>query len=100
MKRTKLLLRLLAAVCVVAVVAVIGCGSAAPADERTGDKPSSKPTESRKVEVGKNVFLDVQGEKRRVLINSLVCLQSGPLEQLMCRKQTKEHEAILTADID
>jgi hypothetical protein len=55
---------------------------------------------AKKVEVGKNVFLEIQGERRRVLINAYVCLREGQLEQLMCRKQTKEHEAILAADVD
>lgn len=93
------LLRLLAAVGFLAVVA-IGCDSSAPADDRDDDKPTSKAVETRKVEVGKNVTLEVQGDKRRVLVNATVCLQRGPLELLMCRKQTKEHEAILTADAD
>jgi hypothetical protein len=35
-----------------------------------------------------------------VLVTAEVCLREGQLEQLMCRKQTKEHEAILTADVD
>src|SRR5262249_37798307 len=93
------LYRAAAAVAFLALVA-IGCDSTAPADDRGGDKPSSKPVDTHKVEIGKNVTLEVQGDKRRVLINSTVCLQRGALELLMCRKQTKEHESILTSDSD
>ena len=38
--------------------------------------------------------------KRRVLVNAEVCLREGQLELFLCRKQTKEHEAILAADVD
>ena len=55
---------------------------------------------AKKVEVGKNVWLEVQGDKRRVLVEAEVCLREGMLEHLMCRKRTKEHEAILSADVD
>jgi hypothetical protein len=54
----------------------------------------------KKVEIGKNVFLEVDGEQRRVLVNSYVCLRQGQLEQLVTRKRTKEHEAILAVDAD
>ena len=99
MKSNPPLLRVAAAVAFLGVV-VIGCDSSAPADDRGGDKPSSKPVETHKVEIGKNVTLEVHGDTRRVLINSTVCLQRGALELLMCRKQTKEHESILTSDSD
>src|SRR5438105_4748673 len=73
-----------------AVVALLGSlGSMAPAQGQ-----------AKKVEVGKNVFLEVDGESRRVLVNSTVCLRKGMLEQLLTRKRTKEHEAILAADVD
>jgi hypothetical protein len=69
-----------------------------PADQA---KPAASKPEAKKVEVGKNVFLEVlPDQRRRVLVNAEVCLREGQLEQLMCRKQTKEHEAILTADVD
>jgi len=99
MKNNIPLLRIAAAVAFLGVVA-IGCDSSAPADDRGGDKPSSEPVETHKVEIGKNIYLEVQGDKRRVLVNATVCLQRGALELLMCRKQTKEHEAILTSESD
>lgn len=57
-------------------------------------------SDAKKVEMGKNVWLEVQSDKRRVIVQAEVCLREGMLEQLMCRKRTKEHEAILAADVD
>ena len=36
----------------------------------------------------------------RVGIAAEVCLREGPLEQFLCKKNTKEHEAILRVDMD
>jgi hypothetical protein len=54
----------------------------------------------KRVEVGKNVILEVQGAQRRVVVRASVCLREGQLEGLLTRKGTKEHEYILAADID
>jgi hypothetical protein len=62
--------------------------------------PPSQQSAPKKVPIGKNVWLEVEGSKRRVVFNAYVCFREGPLEQLLCRKNTKEHEAILAADID
>ncbi len=48
----------------------------------------------------KNLFLERQGNAVRVVIQAEVCLREGQLEELLCRKNTKEHEAILSADVD
>lgn len=61
---------------------------------------AAKPSSAKKVEVGKNVFLEVDGDRRQVRVNAQVCLRKGQLEQLLTRKRTKEHEAILAADVD
>lgn len=79
--------------------AVAGCdgnGNAPTAPARHGAKPAS----AKKVEVGKNVFLEVDGDRRQVRVNAQVCLRKGQLEQLLTRKRTKEHEAVLAADVD
>lgn len=73
-----------------------------------GDSPTKpatsaddKMSQSKKVEVGKNIFLEkLQDGKRRVLVDGIVCLREGPLELFLCRKYTKEHEAVVCADID
>lgn len=59
--------------------------------------PPAKPKE---VKVGKNVVLEIDGDKRRVLVEAKVCLRKGLLEQLLTRKNIKAHEAILSADVD
>lgn len=90
---------------VTAIGLMLGCEGSPPREEvRTKDKSvakDSKPAESSKVEIDKNVSLEVlPSKKRRVLVSAEVCLREGQLELLMCRKQTKEHESILTADVD
>ncbi|QDT42824.1 hypothetical protein Pan241w_29130 [Gimesia alba] len=44
----------------------------------------------------KTVLLDLKG--KRLLLKTKVCLQEGVLEMLCCKKQTKEHESILSID--
>ncbi len=78
----------------------IGCEADPPAPTETKTKETVQAAEPKKAAVGKNVWLETQGEKRRVLVKSYVCLREGQLEHLMCRRHTKEHEAILSADMD
>jgi hypothetical protein len=80
------------------------CGLAGCGDEGSASKKEPAPTAAmspaKKVPIGKNVFLEIQGDKRRVLVEAYVCLRQGQLEQFLTRKRTKEHEAILAADVD
>ena len=62
--------------------------------ERKDDPPA------KRTEIGKNLFLEIQGDRRRVVVVATVCLREGQLEGLLCRKNTKEHEYILAADVD
>jgi hypothetical protein len=65
--------------------------------------PPYRPKKVNAVPSGKGVTLEVEGEharKRRVVVAAAVCLREGVLEQLLTRKGTKEHEAILSADVD
>jgi hypothetical protein len=62
------------------------------------DQPPDKAT--KKIAFGKNVTLEIDGERRRVLVDTYVCRRTDMLEQLVCRKKTKEHEAVFAADID
>jgi hypothetical protein len=83
------------------LLAMAGCTADEPPQLAKKETPISIQTPpAKKVEIGKNVYLEVQGDKRRVLVDSYVCLRKGQLEQLLTRKQTKEHEAILAADVD
>lgn len=83
---------------------MLGCDSAAERDNgRPPDKggKNDKLAASKKQRLGKNVFFEMlPNKKRRVLVNAEVCLRKGQLELLLCRKHTKEHEAILAADVD
>src|SRR5438105_5681545 len=55
----------------------------------------------KRVEVSKNVVLEIPAEgPRRVRIAAEVVFREGPLEMLLCRKNTKEHESVLAADVD
>jgi hypothetical protein len=99
--------RLAFCVTVLMCVTILGCVAnveepTVPGPPQAGDtKPATNAqAELKKVPVGKNITLEIQGELRRVRVNAEVCLREGLLEQLLTRKRTKEHEAILAADID
>ena len=77
-----------------------GCTADEPTSAKQDPPPKANPGPAKKVEVGKNVFLEIHGEHRRVLVETEVCLRQGQLEQFMTRKRTKEHEAIVAADVD
>lgn len=89
------------------VAVVVGCVAqpdnsptyAAHTEAEKKEEPKAA-VETKKVPVGKNITLEVQGEKRRVRVESEVCLREGLLEQLLTKKGQKVHEAILAADID
>ncbi len=91
-----------------AMVAILGCIAnpdhtpSRAADSTVPDKEEPKPVgETKKVKVGKNIELEILPDKsKRVIVQAEVCLREGMLEQLVTRKRTKEHEAILAADID
>lgn len=67
-----------------------------------GPKPTKLPPEIFKSEKltplnpEKTVLLDLPN--KRLLLKTQVCLDRGMLEMLLCLKQTKEHESILTLD--
>lgn len=67
--------------------------STSPSEE----KDEAKPKVAR---IGKNIFLETAGDRRRVIIAAEVVLREGPLELLLTRMTKKEHESILAADID
>jgi hypothetical protein len=81
------------------VVLLAGCGDLGGGPEGSGARPRPEP-EPTKVNVGQNIFLEVQGKRRRVLISARVCLRRGVLEGLLTRTNKKEHEYILAADVD
>src|SRR5262249_34773637 len=69
-------------------------------DRPTGEaKPKSGYKRSP---LGKGVWLETKGDRRRVVIEATVCLREGEygLECLLCRTGTKEHESVLHTSAD
>lgn len=66
-----------------------------------GTKPRKKP-EVKKAQLGKGVWFETEGDRRRVLVEAVVCYREGDfgLECLLCRKETKEHESILSTEAE
>lgn len=62
--------------------------------------PPNPPAPTNKAALGKDVWFETEGTRRRVLVNATVCLREGGLECLLCRSRTKEHESILATDAD
>lgn len=63
-------------------------------------KAPAPPPEKKRVELGKNVFFEKEGEARRVVVLGKVVLREGQLEGLVTRQGTKHHEYILAVDAD
>jgi hypothetical protein len=72
--------------------------------ERPAEQPAEKPKPAGEVTAlnpQKTLFLErLPGDKRRILIEAEVCLREGPLELLMCKNNSKEHESIFHSDAD
>ena len=77
--------------------------------EKRPEAPKSDPKNTLKpLTAQKNLFLEVAADPKnpgkvkpvRVLFHAEVCLTKGPLEVLLCRANTKEHEAILRTEVD
>ncbi len=101
----------MARICVplVLVFALVGCDPTVPSvdGEKKAAKKVDKPVgqkplvPAKEVKVGKNVYVQFfKDGNRRVVVDSYVCRRTDFLEQLLCRKLTKEHEAVLAADVD
>jgi hypothetical protein len=88
--------------CLTGIALLGGALLACNRQEAVAQKDAKDPPKSevKTKEIGKNVFLEMDGDKRRVLIKGIVCRRTDQLEQFLCRKMTKEHEAIVSADVD
>lgn len=82
------------------LLASLGCEADPSARANNGPKDATRTAETTRKQIGKNVFFEKQGERRRVVVRSAVVLREGQLEGLLCRKGTKEHEYILASDFD
>jgi hypothetical protein len=69
---------------------------AGKAAEKAKDTPKPVASKKKALNQAGTVSLETfEDGRRRVLVEAAVCLREGPLELLMCRRGTKEHEAIL-----
>ena len=103
MKTTSLFAWLFGAALVTAGFAVAGFAALSTfshAEDPPKPSPQPPPAEAKRTQLADNVFLEVQGDERRVVVSSSVVLREGQLEGLLCRKNTKEHEYIVAADAD
>jgi hypothetical protein len=88
---------------IVLIGALLGCTAGEPPASEKPKAPADapKPAVGKKVEIGKNVYFEVTPDgRRRVSVPAEVSFREGPLELFLCRKFTKEHEAVVAADID
>ncbi len=69
------------------------------ADQATESRPSAVDSRDdlKALNKTKTVLLDAKGKK--LLLRSHVVLREGLLEMLVCLKQTKEHESLLSVDM-
>lgn len=86
------------------LLAILGIGSLVylllqPPAVQEAPKPQPVAEVKRK-EIVKNVFLETQGDVRRVVVLTTVVHREGQLEGLLTKARTKEHEYILAFDGD
>jgi hypothetical protein len=71
--------------------------------EKLPDPPKLDPKNTHKpLDPAKTLLLELSANKKpvRVLVAAEVCMDRGPLEVFLTRKNTKEHEAVLRTDLD
>jgi hypothetical protein len=100
-------LQITTAVFVLAFTMLVGCEQPKAEPPKPADKPKEDPppklAEGKKTALNplNTLYLETFPDgRRRILIESEVCLREGILEQLLCRTQTKEHESVLHANVD
>jgi hypothetical protein len=71
---------------------------AAPAEQP--NSPAFREAAAAIVPVNQNIWIDTNPKARRVLVRAYVCRQRAPLEEFMCRKDSKEHESVLAVELD
>ena len=83
-------------------IALAGCGQEPGKPSKPAelpDMPAFKESGAKISFLNRNIWLDLNDKGRRVILRTTVCRRDVPLEEFMCLKGTKEHEAIVTADI-
>jgi hypothetical protein len=79
-----------------ALVVGVAVGNLALAQEKAGSKTADPPANLVPLNKQETILLDAANKK--VVLKTSVSLQEGLLEMFLCRKNTKEHESILTLD--
>ncbi len=73
-------------------------------EERKEDPPEEAPPipeNFKALNKGKTIFFEKKEDGTRLVhLMAEVCLREGPLEVLLCKNNTKEHESILRSDAD
>ncbi len=85
--------RCLAALAVSGAVAAAATGAEAPATQ-----PATAPAPGGKPKVVRFKDIEINFEKRQIVLEAQVVLRSGMLELLVCLSGTKEHESILATE--
>ncbi len=95
-------LRLTLGLLVLTVVAATGCmNSSSPSDSPRNVETPPVVVEAKKKLLAKNIFFETQGGKRRVIVSATVAWREGQFcEFFLCRKDSKEYESVLVADIE
>lgn len=71
-----------------------------PAKTPVKKTETTQTAEPKRTQLGKNVFFEVLGDQRRVVINATVCYRGPGLEGLLTIKGTKDHEYVLAMEAD
>jgi hypothetical protein len=86
------------------LLVVVAAGCSRTASPLGGPEPGDKSPvveEGKKSLFAKNIFFETKGDRRYVLISAAVAYQPGQFcEYFLCRKDTKEYESVLVADVE
>jgi hypothetical protein len=81
----------------IALLIGLALGAQAPAAGTTPVGAALQPDPGWR-ELGRSLWFDPNPKAKRVILRARVVLREGQLEHLMCKKGTKEHEAIVATD--
>jgi len=86
------------------LLVAVAAGCSRTAGPLGGPDPGDKSPvveEGKKSLFAKNIFFETKGDKRYVIISAAVAHQPGQFcEYFLCRKDTKEYESALVADVE
>ncbi len=80
----------------IAVLWCLSAGLSAPVLQAQGPASGTKKTDTKLVPLNKQETVLLDAEGKRLILKSQVVMREGLLEMLVCLKQTKEHESVLS----